>query len=107
MVYLYHAKLGTYGLVRFGLQMFPETWSTVASTLAIIGTVSVIYGALTAIAQKDIKRMVAYSSIGHMGYILVAAAGTQLSILGAVFQMIDCPRFDSRPPLPSRRRNRT
>jgi NAD(P)H-quinone oxidoreductase subunit 4 len=83
------AKLGTYGLVRFGLQMFPETWSTVAPTLAIIGTVSVIYGALTAIAQKDIKRMVAYSSIGHMGYILVAAAaGTQLSILGAVSQMI-------------------
>jgi NAD(P)H-quinone oxidoreductase subunit 4 len=83
------AKLGTYGLVRFGLQMFPEAWSSVAPTLAIIGTVSVIYGALAAIAQKDIKRMVAYSSIGHMGYILVAAAaGTQLSILGAVSQMI-------------------
>jgi NAD(P)H-quinone oxidoreductase subunit 4 len=83
------AKLGTYGLVRFGLQMFPETWSSVAPTLAIIGTVSVIYGALAAIAQKDIKRMVAYSSIGHMGYILVAAAaGTELSILGAVSQMI-------------------
>jgi NAD(P)H-quinone oxidoreductase subunit 4 len=51
--------------------------------------VSVLYGALSAIAQKDIKRMVAYSSIGHMGYILVAAAaGTQLSTLGAVAQMI-------------------
>lgn len=55
----------------------------------IIGTVSVVYGALSAIAQKDIKRMVAYSSIGHMGYILVAAAaGTDISILGAVAQMI-------------------
>ncbi|MEM8778657.1 MAG: NADH-quinone oxidoreductase subunit M, partial [Cyanobacteria bacterium P01_G01_bin.49] len=83
------AKLGTYGLIRFGLQLFPETWSIVAPGLAIIGTVSVLYGALSAIAQKDIKRMVAYSSIGHMGYILVAtAAGTQLSILGAVAQMI-------------------
>ena len=83
------AKLGTYGLIRFGLQLFPETWSNVAPGLAIIGTVSVMYGALSAIAQKDIKRMVAYSSIGHMGYILVAAAaGTQLSILGAVAQMI-------------------
>jgi NAD(P)H-quinone oxidoreductase subunit 4 len=83
------AKLGTYGLIRYGFQLFPETWSLVAPGLAIVGTVSVMYGALTAIAQKDIKRMVAYSSIGHMGYILVAtAAGTELSVLGAVSQMI-------------------
>ncbi len=83
------AKLGTYGLVRFGLQLFPETWSLVAPGLAAIGTVSVVYGAMAAIAQKDIKRMVAYSSIGHMGYILVAAAaGTELSVLGAVAQMV-------------------
>jgi NAD(P)H-quinone oxidoreductase subunit 4 len=83
------AKLGTYGLVRFGLQLFPETWSLIGPGLAIIGVVSVIYGALSAIAQKDIKRMVAYSSIGHMGYILVAAAaGNRLSVLGAVAQMI-------------------
>ena len=83
------AKLGTYGLIRFGLQLFPQTWQIVAPGLAIIGTISVLYGALSAIAQKDIKRMVAYSSIGHMGYILVAAAaGTDLSILGAVAQMI-------------------
>ncbi|MGK7881740.1 MAG: NADH-quinone oxidoreductase subunit M [Crocosphaera sp.] len=83
------AKLGTYGLIRFGLQLFPDAWAIVSPGLAIIGTVSVLYGALSAIAQKDIKRMVAYSSIGHMGYILVAAAaGTQLSILGAVAQMV-------------------
>ncbi len=83
------AKLGTYGLVRFGLQLFPDVWSYVAPVLAIIGTVSVMYGSLAAIAQRDLKRMVAYSSIGHMGYILVAtAAGTQLSVLGAVAQMI-------------------
>ena len=83
------AKLGTYGLVRFGLGLFPETWALVAPGLSIIGVVSVLYGALSAIAQKDIKRMVAYSSIGHMGYILVAAAaGTPLSVLGAVAQMV-------------------
>ncbi|MDY6785626.1 MAG: NADH-quinone oxidoreductase subunit M [Cyanobacteriota bacterium] len=83
------AKLGTYGLVRFGLGLFPETWALVAPGLATIGTVSVLYGALAAIAQKDLKRMVAYSSIGHMGYILVSAAsGTELSILGAVAQMV-------------------
>lgn len=83
------AKLGTYGLIRFGLQLFPEAWSIVAPGLAIVGTITVIYGALNAIAQKDIKRMVAYSSIGHMGYIIVAAAaGNDLSVLGAVAQMI-------------------
>ncbi len=83
------AKLGTYGLIRFGLQLFPQAWSTVAPGLAIIGTITVLYGAFSAIAQKDIKRMVAYSSIGHMGYIIVAAAaGNDLSVLGAVAQMI-------------------
>src|SRR5579883_1670028 len=83
------AKLGTYGIVRFGLQLFPDTWSLVSPGLAIVGVVSVMYGALTAICQKDIKRMVAYSSIGHMGYVLVAcAAGTKLSLLGAVGQMV-------------------
>jgi NAD(P)H-quinone oxidoreductase subunit 4 len=83
------AKLGTYGLIRFGLQLFPQAWSIIAPGLAVIGTITVMYGALSAIAQKDIKRMVAYSSIGHMGYILVAAAaGTALSTLGAVAQMI-------------------
>lgn len=83
------AKLGTYGLIRFGLQLFPEAWATVAPGLALVGVVSVLYGALTAIAQQDIKRMVAYSSIGHMGYIVIAAAATTpLSLLGAVTQMV-------------------
>ena len=82
------AKLGTYGLLRFGLGLFPEAWSTIAPTLAIWGAISAMYGAVTAIAQKDIKRMVAYSSIGHMGYILLAAAAsTPLAMVGAVAQM--------------------
>ncbi|BAZ38295.1 NAD(P)H-quinone oxidoreductase subunit M [Calothrix sp. NIES-4101] len=82
------AKLGTYGLLRFGLAMFPNAWSTIAPTLAIWGAGSAIYGTLTAIAQKDIKRMVAYSSIGHMGYILLAgAASTPLALVGAIAQM--------------------
>jgi NAD(P)H-quinone oxidoreductase subunit 4 len=83
------AKLGTYGLLRFGLGLFPETWEVVAPGLAIIGTVSVLYGALSAIAQKDIKRMVAYSSIGHMGYVLLGgAAANPLSLVGTISQMV-------------------
>ncbi|ABG49820.1 proton-translocating NADH-quinone oxidoreductase, chain M [Trichodesmium erythraeum IMS101] len=82
-------KLGTYGLLRFGLNMFPEAWADVSPWLAVWAVVSVIYGSLNAIAQKDMKKMVAYSSVGHMGYILLAsAAATPLSILGTVFQMI-------------------
>lgn len=82
------AKLGTYGVLRFGMALFPETWSTIAPTLATWGAISAMYGAVVAIAQKDIKRMVAYSSIGHMGYILLAAAAsTPLALVGAVAQM--------------------
>lgn len=83
------AKLGTYGLIRFCLGLFPEAWANLAPSLALWGTISVLYGAITAIAQKDIKRMVAYSSIGHMGYILVACAAlTPLGMVGAISQMV-------------------
>ncbi|NET38512.1 MAG: NADH-quinone oxidoreductase subunit M [Cyanothece sp. SIO1E1] len=83
------AKLGAYGILRFGLGLFPDAWATLAPGLATWATVSVLYGAMIAIAQKDIKRMVAYSSVGHMGYILLGAASlTALSLVGAVAQMV-------------------
>ncbi len=82
-------KLGGYGLIRFGLQLFPEAWAVLAPWLATWAVVSVLFGAFTAIAQTDMKKMVAYSSIAHMGYILLAAAAaTPLSLLGTVFQMV-------------------
>ena len=82
-------KLGTYGLLRFGLQLFPEAWTQLAPGLAIWAAVSVLYGSLAAIAQTDMKRMVAFSSVGHMGYVLLAAsANTPVALLGAVFQMV-------------------
>jgi NAD(P)H-quinone oxidoreductase subunit 4 len=82
-------KLGTYGLLRFGLGLFPEAWTIVAPYLASIAVFSVLYGSFAAIAQTDMKKIVAYSSVGHMGYILLAAAAaTPLSLLGAMAQMI-------------------
>lgn len=82
-------KLGTYGLLRFGLGLFPEAWKACSSILAAMAVVSVLYGSFAAIAQTDMKKIVAYSSVGHMGYILLAAAaGTSLSLLGAIAQMI-------------------
>lgn len=83
------AKLGTYGIFRFGLGLFPDAWATLAPYLAVWAATSVLYGAVTAIAQKDIKRMVAYSSIGHMGYVLLGGAAlTDLALTGAVSQMV-------------------
>jgi NAD(P)H-quinone oxidoreductase subunit 4 len=82
-------KLGTYGLLRFGLGLFPDAWSVLAPWLAAIAVVTVLYGSFAAIAQTDMKKIVAYSSIGHMGYVILAsAAATPLSLLGAVAQMI-------------------
>lgn len=82
-------KLGTYGMLRFGLQLFPEAWRVIAPGLATLAVVSVLYGSFAAIAQTDMKKIVAYSSVGHMGYILLAsAAATPLSLLGAIAQMI-------------------
>ncbi|MEL7070276.1 MAG: NADH-quinone oxidoreductase subunit M [Cyanobacteria bacterium J06581_3] len=82
-------KLGTYGILRFCVGLFPEAWVAVAPLLAWWAVVSVLYGSLAAIAQTDMKKMVAYSSVGHMGYILLAAsAATPLSILGTVMQMV-------------------
>ena len=82
-------KLGTYGLLRFCMGLFPEAWALLAPGLAIWAAVSVLFGSLAAIAQQDMKRMVAYSSVGHMGYILLAAAAaTPVALLGAVFQMV-------------------
>ena len=90
-------KMGGYGLLRVALPLLPNalrTWAWVALTL---GLVSMIYGALAALAQRDFKRMVAYTSINHMGYVMVAVAVAavtvdpsvrQLALAGAVFQMV-------------------
>ncbi|NJN49069.1 MAG: NADH-quinone oxidoreductase subunit M [Alkalinema sp. RL_2_19] len=82
-------KLGTYGLVRFGMGLFPEAWALVAPYLAWWAVVSVLFGTFSAIAQTDMKKMVAYSSVGHMGFVLLAsAASTSLSLVGTIFQMV-------------------
>lgn len=82
-------KLGTYGILRFGVGLFPDAWTVVAPGLAIWAAVSALFGALTAIAQRDMKSMVAYSSISHMAYILLAAAvATPLSLVAAMAQMV-------------------
>jgi NADH-quinone oxidoreductase subunit M len=83
-------KLGTYGLLRFGVYLFPEAayWAKpLLLTLAVIG---VIYGAVVATMQKDLKRLVAYSSIAHLGFIVLGTfAFTSQAITGSVLQMVN------------------
>jgi NADH-quinone oxidoreductase subunit M len=83
-------KLGTYGLLRFGLYLFPEAarWSRpLWLTLAVIG---ILYGAVAATMQKDLKRLVAYSSVAHLGFIVLGTfAFTSQAISGSVLQMIN------------------
>jgi NADH-quinone oxidoreductase subunit M len=92
-------KLGTYGFVRIAMPMLSETWRNWAPVIIGVGVVSVLYGALVALAQQDFKRMIAYTSVNHMGYVILAvgAAGllstsdTQahdLAVTGAVTQMV-------------------
>jgi NAD(P)H-quinone oxidoreductase subunit 4 len=83
------SKLGAYGLLRFALGLFPETWATIAPVMATLAVVSILYGSIAAIAQHDIKRMVAYSSIGHMGYVILGAAAlTPMALVGVVAQLV-------------------
>ena len=93
-------KMGTYGLVRIVMPILPDSWTQWGWLIATIGVISVLYGALVALAQTDLKRMIAFTSINHMGYVVLAvgAAGVigqstggdarQLAITGAVTQMV-------------------
>ncbi|WP_347160331.1 complex I subunit 4 family protein [Pontibacter chitinilyticus] len=89
-------KLGGYGFLRFSLQMTPDAFREYAPAVVVIAVVSALYGAFVALAQTDIKRMVAYTSVNHMGYMVfgvaaaaVAGAGARTTALdGAVLQMV-------------------
>jgi NADH-quinone oxidoreductase subunit M len=92
-------KMGTYGFVRIAMPILPDAWRQYAVAAVVVGVVSVLYGALVALAQTDVKRMIAYTSVNHMGYVVlgVGAAGIlagsdeqarQLATTGAVTQMV-------------------
>ncbi|WP_041241407.1 complex I subunit 4 family protein [Geodermatophilus obscurus] len=92
-------KLGTYGFVRIAMPILPEAWQRWAMVIVVLGVVSVLWGAFVALAQTDVKRMIAYTSVNHMGYVLLGlgAAGLVASAdqgartvatVGAVYQMV-------------------
>ena len=83
-------KLGTYGILRISYPMFPDITRDLMWYIALFGMVNIIYGALVALAQKDFKKLIAYSSISHMGYVLLGMASLSTTgVNGAIFQMFN------------------
>jgi len=83
-------KMGTYGLIRFNLDLFPQTSIEYASIIATLAVIGIIYGALCAMVQKDIKKLVAYSSVSHLGFVVLGIFSmTAEGLQGAIIQMIN------------------
>ena len=83
-------KMGTYGLIRFSIPLFPQSAHIFAPYISVLAVIGIIYGALVAMVQKDMKKLVAYSSVAHLGFVVLGIfALTQESLQGAVIQMIN------------------
>jgi NADH-quinone oxidoreductase subunit M len=83
-------KLGTYGFLRFGLYLFPEASAWFAPVMVTLGTIGILYGAVVATMQKDLKRLVAYSSVAHLGFIVLGTFSlTTQGLQGSVLQMVN------------------
>jgi NADH-quinone oxidoreductase subunit M len=83
-------KMGTYGMLRISFPIFPEMAMKFQTHLMIFGFINIVYGALVAMAQTDFKKLIAYSSISHMGYVILGMAAMNVQgMTGAVFQMFN------------------
>ncbi len=82
-------KMGGYGFLRFSLPMFPDASEYFAPFIFVLSVIAVIYTSLVALAQSDMKKLIAYSSVAHMGFVTIGIFSlTELGIAGAMFQMI-------------------
>jgi NADH-quinone oxidoreductase subunit M len=83
-------KMGTYGLVRFAFPLFPSAAAYFAPALAVLAVVGIIYGALVAMVQPDLKKLVAYSSVSHLGFVVLGICALNVQgVQGAVYQMLN------------------
>src|SRR5215213_5270745 len=83
-------KMGTYGLMRFNFVLFPEASREFAWIFIVLAVIGIIYGALVAMVQPDIKRLVAYSSVAHMGFVILGMFSfTEIGMQGALYQMLN------------------
>ncbi len=82
-------KMGTYGFLRFWLTLFPQASVDFAPLLLVLGAIGIIYGAIVATVQKDLKKLIAYSSVAHLGFVILGTfALTTQGIQGGLFTMI-------------------
>jgi NADH-quinone oxidoreductase subunit M len=82
-------KMGTYGFIRFNLTLFPQASVDLAWVMAVLGVIGIVYGAAVAAVQPDVKRLVAYSSVSHLGFIVLGTfAFTSQGLQGSVIQMV-------------------
>jgi NADH-quinone oxidoreductase subunit M len=83
-------KMGTYGLVRFAFPLFPDAAAFFAPMLGVLAVIGIIYGALVAMVQPDMKKLVAYSSVSHLGFVVLGVAAMNVQgVQGAVYQMLN------------------
>jgi len=83
-------KLGTYGLLRFAIPLFPSAMGTYSGLFLVLAVVGIVFGALMAYVQKDVKRLVAYSSVSHLGFVMLGIAiFNEEALAGAVLQMVN------------------
>jgi len=83
-------KMGTYGLLRFNIGLFPNSARELALPIIVLAIIGIIYGALVAMVQPDVKRLVAYSSVSHMGFVVLGLFSfTELGMQGALYQMLN------------------
>ena len=83
-------KMGTYGFLRFNLPLFPHASIQLAPTMALLAVIGIIYGALVSYSQKDVKKLVAYSSVSHLGFVVLGLFSLNpLGIQGAILQMVN------------------
>jgi NADH-quinone oxidoreductase subunit M len=81
-------KVGAYGLIRIAFPIFPEAAMSLSWIMGLLGVISIIYGALNAMASKDLKRLIAYSSVSHMGFVLLGLSSlTTEGVTGSIYQM--------------------
>ena len=82
-------KMGTYGLVRLPVATVPDGFARLSPVLAVLGVVGIVWGALVCLVERDLKRLIAYSSVAHMGFVVLAlAAGTETGLQAALFANI-------------------
>src|SRR5207237_570608 len=83
-------KMGTFGFIRYAMPLFPQAALAFAPAIAVLGVIGIVYGSLMCMAQTDLKRLIAYSSVAHLGFVMLGlSALTPESVSGAVLQMVN------------------